>query len=285
MPLYVRSRDRDPLQDPLMFLAGGALIPICKVALLETFWGGLATIPPHLQIGANTYFEFFEIQCRLALNNWEKYDLSELKFSHITKVTKMFMAGSTRQEIESHLGEFLLGDCRIIASEIIDLTVRLVLMVPVWNFWQGVCPEESALTWVEGTVKRSFERHFRPKSKQSPGSETEFSVKQSMILDKSFTAQRIEELGGMKIIWTNNLLDHLKMKPKDNQVYVYHYASHIYPAGLVEETLKTLALLLPRADKDTKDWFAQQKFKHHLDPEAASCRTVSREERNIEKFL
>lgn len=61
-------------------------------------------------------------------------------------------------------------------------------------------------------------------------------------------------------------------------------SSHIYPAGFIEETLRTLALLLPRSDKDTRDWFIQQQKTHNLDPEAANCRALSRDERTIDKF-
>lgn len=221
-----------------MFLAGGALIPHCKVALSDVFWNDPAS-PARTPKGIAQYFEYFESQCRLTLAKWEKYDLSELKFSHVTIVAKMLMAGSTRPDIEQFLGEFLEGDCRIIASEIIDLTVRLSLMVPIWSFWQGVRPDESALTWVEGTVERAFERHFRPKTAQTKQSlsitdisnsnpeQREYGVKQPMIFAKSFTAQRLQELGGLKFIWTDNLLDHLKMRPESNTVYMFHYVSFL----------------------------------------------------------
>ncbi|KAI1000774.1 hypothetical protein K3495_g7422 [Podosphaera aphanis] len=293
MARHVSIPDRDPLQDPLMFLAGGAIIPLCKVALFDAFWGDAGPLRHRIPPSANTYFEYLESQCRAALSKWEKYDLSELKFSHVTDIAKMLKAGSTRPDIEQFLGDVLVGDCRIIASEIIDLTVRLVLMVPIWSFWQGVSPKELALTWVEGTVERSFERHFRPKQKLLSEKRMEYGVKQPIVMDKTFTAQRLDELAGIKVMWTNNLLDHLKMTPDNGGVFLFHHAAvltyqrdnRIYPAGLISETLRTLALLLPRSDKETRDWFVQQQAMHHLDPEAGNCRPLSRDDRNIENFV
>lgn len=276
-----------------MFLAGGALIPLCKVALSDVFWGDPRMSLIRTPRGINQYFEYFESQCRLTLSKWEKYDLSELKFCHIAEVANMIKAGSSRPEIEQYLGEILLDDCCIIASEIIDLTVRLMLMVPIWSFWQGVRPDESALTWVEGTVEKSFERHFRQTSKQNTKMDLHFRVKQPIVLEKSFTAQRFEEIGGIKIIWSDNLLDHLKLKKEDNKLFIFHYASflnyqrqnQIYPEGLIDETLRTLGLLLPRSDKETRDWFIKKQISHNLDPEAVNCRTLSRDERSIDSFV
>lgn len=276
-----------------MFLAGGALIPLCKVALSDVFWGDPRISLIRTPRGINQYFEYFESQCRLTLSKWEKYDLSELKFCHIADVANMIKAGSTRPDIEQYLGEILLDDCRIIASEIIDLTVRLMLMVPIWSFWQGVRPDESALTWVEGTVEKSFERHFRQRSKQTLKIELEYRVKESIFFEKSFSARRLEELSGLKIIWTDNLLDHLKIRKEDNTLFIFHYASFlnyqrqnpIYPAGLIDETLRTLGLILPRSDKETRDWFIKKQISHNLDPEAVNCRSLSRDERSIDSFI
>jgi hypothetical protein len=227
MPLYVIVPDRDPLQDPLMFLAGGALIPLCKVALLDSFWGDPGPLFDTTRASVDRYFEYFETQCRLALYNWEKYDLSELRFRHVTEVAGMLKAGARRDEMEIYLAERLLGDCSVIASEIVDLTVRLLLMVPVWSFWQGVSPGETSLTWVEGTVGGALKRHFRGRGASKSEENVQIMIEQPMLLEKSFTAMNIEEVAGMRVVWTTNLLDHLKMRHEDNSVAIFHHASFL----------------------------------------------------------
>jgi hypothetical protein len=53
---------------------------------------------------------------------------------------------------------------------------------------------------------------------------------------------------------------------------------------LVEETLRTLALLFPERDKKVKKWFAKVQKKNGLDPLAQRCGQLNKRNRNIEKF-
>ncbi len=60
--------------------------------------------------------------------------------------------------------------------------------------------------------------------------------------------------------------------------------SDIYPKGLIQETLRTLALLIPPTDLESKNWFLRHHIQLPIDGEAARCVPLSKEERNIEKF-
>lgn len=53
---------------------------------------------------------------------------------------------------------------------------------------------------------------------------------------------------------------------------------------LIEETLRTLALLFPERDEKVKKWFATIQKKNGLDPLAIKCGQLNKENRNIEKF-
>jgi len=62
------------------------------------------------------------------------------------------------------------------------------------------------------------------------------------------------------------------------------------PHDLVEETLRTLALLLPEHDRGVEKWFhahenkAQKRCKLPLDPLARECGQLKMDERQIDKF-
>jgi len=66
--------------------------------------------------------------------------------------------------------------------------------------------------------------------------------------------------------------------------------SSIFPTGLVDETISTLALLLPEHDEDVKEWFQQEQLnvqkqgRFRLDPLARECGQLKVSERKIEKF-
>lgn len=58
----------------------------------------------------------------------------------------------------------------------------------------------------------------------------------------------------------------------------------MFPAGLINETLQTIALLLPPTDKETKKWFKTQISRRNLDSEAIKCDRLKTQDRQIENF-
>jgi hypothetical protein len=54
--------------------------------------------------------------------------------------------------------------------------------------------------------------------------------------------------------------------------------------GLIEETLRTLAVLLPPHNNESKAWFKKQAKRWYLDVEATNCQHLKAEDRQIEKF-
>lgn len=60
--------------------------------------------------------------------------------------------------------------------------------------------------------------------------------------------------------------------------------SNLYEDDFIDETLRTLALLLPQSDKGIKKWFLNKKSKLCLDPTARECGNLSAEQRQINSF-
>ena len=101
----------------------------------------------------------------------------------------------------------------------------------------------------------------------------------------SFNLNSLNRIGGFEIIWTSHLADHLLMNEDLGTISVYHHAhilqSHqakaqdisqdVLPRDLLDETLQTLALLLPRAKANCKSWFEkmQRRYPNAIDPIAA----------------
>jgi hypothetical protein len=78
-------------------------------------------------------------------------------------------------------------------------------------------------------------------------------------------------------------------------IYMHEYAiliniltdltsSNLYEDEFIDETLRTLALLLPDSDKRIKKWFLKKSFKCYLDPTAQKCGSLNAEQRQINKF-
>lgn len=341
MPLYTVVPDRNPLHDPISDLWHQSLHQLTKVAVLDSFLGDPGPLFDTTRKSPNTYLSFIETEIRGALYRWSKYKVKELRFLHLTKGAELMANGRSREEIEGFLQETFdisaygreeggaqvlaqgqKGDERVIVGEIVDLIVRLRWMVPIWSFWEGVSPEtrETSLTWVDGSVRGAFARHFRPRSRAVSESGTgaqltlEGLAKSAVQgiggdvrFEKGWCARVVEREIGCRIVWTSNLLDHLRFReegsgtvaegeewqePAQRTLCVFHHVAFlsyqigcdVYPEGLIEETLRTLSLLLPSSDNETKDWFMRNQIQYHLDGEAARCKPLSKDERNIESF-
>jgi len=112
-------------------------------------------------------------------------------------------------------------------------------------------------------------------------------------LDRPFTARNLERIAGLKIVWTDNLPDHLRLMRDDTEVAIYHHASFlehqkkspIFPDGFIEETIQTFCLLFPQFDRGSWKWFRAQQTKFRLDNKAGACGHLSTEERQIDNFV
>jgi hypothetical protein len=131
---------------------------------------------------------------------------------------------------------------------------------------------------------------------------------------KSFNARQLTRLAGFDIIWTSNLLDHLLIQDEDEKlkVHVFHHVkvlenhltikksvlegnpkeqnltrahSSIIPPELILETMDTLALMIPRADRRVRKWYRQLQRPYVLDPSVLSLEYLKSENRRIDHFV
>ena len=216
MALKITLPDPNPLNDPLQSLGRQPLGLSCKLAIMNEFWRDPNASINWSKSPIDTYFEYFEDQTRLALHSWDRYDVSSLNFSHLIKIAIMVQQGKTRVEIDRVLKSTTEGDCPGLSSEIIDLTVRLLLMIQIGGFHNVLIPGQETLTWADGSLSDSLTIPFT----------RDYVLKDAVDLEKTFTARNIERIAGIRIVWTNNLLDHLRMRD-DDTVALFHHASFL----------------------------------------------------------
>ncbi|KAF2135768.1 uncharacterized protein K452DRAFT_281038 [Aplosporella prunicola CBS 121167] len=141
---------------------------------------------------------------------------------------------------------------------------------------------QSRLVWKEGTLRDLISSHF---------GNTQSLAKEHVKLEKVFNARNLVRMAGLEVVWTHNLADHLRLYNDDKSVAIFHhvtflkYQRHdIFPRGFVDETLRTLALLLPSNDRDTQTWFRQQQSFCNLDVQANKCTRLRADDRRIDNF-
>ncbi|KAF4978536.1 hypothetical protein FDECE_18199 [Fusarium decemcellulare] len=208
------------------------------------------------------------------------------------------MAGFTREELYQEIGNKEDG-----IDNTINLCASLLVMTEIGQSHIGLSGQ-TPVRWESRSLEAALAEHFTPQKTLTVDNTK---------LGKLFTGRNLSRISGIKIIWTTNLADHLRLTDDDQAVFVFHCTSFLrfqagyedqsnasrtnnntgrlkrglFPAGLINETLQTLALLFPSTDKETKSWLqAKRKSKNseHIDPSLGSCGALRAHDRRFEKF-
>ena len=179
---------------------------------------------------------------------------------------------------DSMIGEHL-------APILIDLAVDVGSMLSVAKF-PGDISYDEPIHWEDNTTLADLVYQCFPSVPES-----EDIVK----LPQTFTAAHLEKIGGIQVIWTSNLADHLLLKEDDTKLMLFHQVSilklhhispnNLFPKGLVDETIRTISLLVPPALGEPTPWFRQQQQMYKLDAEAGNCNRLNSSQRQIKNFV
>ncbi|KAI8624665.1 hypothetical protein F5Y19DRAFT_307294 [Xylariaceae sp. FL1651] len=145
----------------------------------------------------------------------------------------------------------------------------------------------NTIVWNTGTLREFTENYF------GVGAGIQLQPDNAQI-GKIFTALNLKKIGGMRIQWTRNLADHLRLVDDDKTVSIFDCVAflkfqrkvqrQIFPPDFIEETLRTLSLLLPQNEKRTQVWIQSQIEDYDLDPLLAECGSLGTHERRFENF-
>ncbi|KAI1326202.1 hypothetical protein F5Y16DRAFT_235353 [Xylariaceae sp. FL0255] len=178
----------------------------------------------------------------------------------------------------------------------LNLCCRLILMMNIGEPPQGI-EGPRTIRWDQGTLREFTEGHF------GAGSGNRLQPDRAQI-GKIFTALNPKKIGGMCILWTPDLAEHLRLMDDDKTICLFScpaflrfqmkVQNQIFPPGFIDETLRSLALLLPQNDKRTQDWIASEieststssssSSSTPLDPLLAECGSLGTHERRFEHF-
>ncbi|KAI1635735.1 hypothetical protein F4809DRAFT_642226 [Biscogniauxia mediterranea] len=174
----------------------------------------------------------------------------------------------------------------------INLSARLLLMLKIGVVKHQAVPR-GYLDWKQDSLSDFLKLHFN-----------QYQVLNThhVRLPKAFNAWSINVIGGLQIEFTDNLADHLLLTDDDTKVLIFHHASFLklqtnslFPDGLVEETLRTFALLFPqseyssqhRARQEKRAWFrslCSGSKSYIIDQGIVLCGNLRAEDRQIERF-
>ncbi|KAF5583351.1 uncharacterized protein FSUBG_13137 [Fusarium subglutinans] len=183
-------------------------------------------------------------------------------------------------------------------QDVLNLVARLILMIEVGSlekdsgFLHQTGPRPMPL-WDEDSLGSLTGKLFPISSLQTCS---------GMAIAPDLSAWSLENVAGIKIEFTDNLADHLRLTNNNSQVYIFHHVafletqrnSPVLPKGLAEETLRTLAVLFPQSDhwavlrsNRKKQVWLDRLCTHSsrmIDPQLAWCGTPGGEIRYLSNF-
>ncbi|KAI4210005.1 MAG: hypothetical protein LQ351_007112 [Letrouitia transgressa] len=180
------------------------------------------------------------------------------------------------------------------AETLIDLAASVWSSIAIGKF-PGDISNDEPVEWRQGAL---FTRLSDPEFSGSLVGKLfsgHYATNEVVKLPQSFTAAYLEQVGGIQIRWTNNLADHLLLKDDDTKLMLFHQVSalrlhkaspdSLFPPALVDETLRTISLLIPPVLGACNPWFQAEQQKQQVDENAGLCDRLNSSERQIDRFV
>ncbi|KAI1338582.1 hypothetical protein F5Y15DRAFT_386313 [Xylariaceae sp. FL0016] len=274
--------------DTMTALNSPIAIPIAgkaRDALLESLWGPV--IPRHFDASfMDSYFTYYSSQARRFLLDGGRHVAVSTHDDviHLTQTIEQDRCWiDLHQDLTNTCMRQGLTDTKI--PEIsLNLCSRLMLMMDIGEPPNGIQGPHT-IYWKTGTIREFLNRHFQAEARLQP---------ENPQIGKLFTAMTLARVGGMKLVWTRNLADHLRLVDDDRTVYIFDCVSFleyqkliqrtVFPPGFIDETLRTLALLLPQNDTSVQSWVQTQIKDNELDPLLLECGSLPTHKRRYESF-
>ncbi|KAK4445515.1 hypothetical protein QBC34DRAFT_306576 [Podospora aff. communis PSN243] len=278
-------------------LGESILAPLCqatKAAITSKFWSSSPiTDCQRLHsydadpVDLDKYWIYYAKECSNALHDGGRHAATRTHDDIVECISKL-KSGMLREDIKSCLRSKLssphVNEDEMLDNSI-DLSASLLLMTSFGSYTYGFSGQ-SSVCWNKGTLRDFLRSYFAPEMKLA---------NENVKLEKIFKASNLVRIAGLEIEWTDNVADHLRMTDDDKRVHIFHHAAFLetqrsgvdslLPEGLAEETLRTLALLFPAGDLETKRWMAGLPDYSSLDKRLGQCGRLKTDNRRIDSFV
>jgi hypothetical protein len=278
-----------------------------KLEIAGQLWPGFSNSLQSSTLDLDAYFSYYGQACVEALHDRGRY-VSLRTHKKLVEAARRICSNETKKQIQEYLGQDLMQsrsekEKQEMLEGSINLVARIVSMMEFGALRLGFSGRQQ-IEWSQGSMQECIGSYFSPHPKR-----THESVK----LESFFTARNLGRIAGIEVRWTDNLADHLRLVDDDKGVRVFHHvsflkiqtwlvhcisdggnasdlssASNIFPPGLIEETINTLALLFPQNDSDTRKWLRDQlkpgRISTQLDRGLLRCGQIRAEGRQLDNF-
>lgn len=192
--------------------------PQTKAEINQELWG---TYHPGRQVNLDleAYWRYYSQICVHALRDQGRW-IALRTHRDVIDVARHIKAGATRTEIQDGLRSKLTTAHekeKELLENSIDLATSLLLMVDCGSLVLGFSGK-SSISWTDGSLKQHLSGYF---------SGNPVLAHTGVKLQKNFTALHLCRIAGLEIVWTDNLIDHLRLTEDDTKVHIFQHASFL----------------------------------------------------------
>ena len=194
--------------------------PLEKANISLEFWGNVdAQCYLGDFIDLESFWRYYNRMTVYALNDNGRSIAARTHYD-IIEVVRLLRAGVDKEEIQNSV-RYKLKESHVNAVEMlenyINLSATLLLMCDCGSL-RNAFSGRTVLNWKRGPLREHLAEDF-------PGQPV--LSHENTKLDNGFVAKDIVQVAGVEIVWTDNLLDHLRLTDDDTKVHVFHYASFL----------------------------------------------------------
>ena len=239
-----------------------------KCVIINAFW-------PHLQLAEQDYIEedytaFFDFLGRTLQNlspHASKFAAQEWEglFSIVTSLNTN--RAMPRKEITEDIKKGFLNIGEPAISRSVELALRLWLGVNVCSKGSSVGPRNPRDGRTDWRDDQSLDEMIMGLFQPDPIE----AISPSIGFDESFTVVNIKNICRLRVRWTDNLSDHLRLEGPRGQrcLSIYRHKlglvnhmkgpkPHIIPTEVLDEAIRTLDLLFPFGDPKTEAFLDEE---------------------------
>ncbi|KAG5792526.1 hypothetical protein H9Q69_008421 [Fusarium xylarioides] len=168
-----------------------------------------------------SFWTYYNKECARALHNGGRY-VALRSHRDVVECIHKLKRGMLRHDIKEELRKKLTAphdNEDEMLDNSIDLAASLLMMISFCSFTYGFSGR-SHLHWSHGSLESFVSAYFDPGGPQLG--------KENVKMEKIFTARNLCRIAGLDIVWTDNLVDHLRLTDDDRRVHIFHHASFLY---------------------------------------------------------
>jgi hypothetical protein len=173
-----------------------------------------------------TYLSYVKDQCSHAFH--EKDHIALKTRGDLVEIVQHIIRGLPREKMIEQLGlkypepesnEEIDINWKAQLENAVDLAARLVSMIDIGPRCCRLTDVPARLLWEHGPLKDFMQSHF-----STPSTALDHNVR----LERLFNGRNLERLARIRIEWTSNLDDHLRLTTDDDRkVLIFHHVSFL----------------------------------------------------------